>query len=272
VRLRNRTINAEFWTDPELLRWHRDKRATYEGLWCLCEDSGCLEDDAFGWKLAIWPSPLDSDITVEVLQQWRDEMVADGKLIAYEADGKKYVYLKNFHQYQRPRNPQSPNLPLPSFVTWECNDKDTRKGHYVLTSVVQEVNERSPLDCSGLDKAGLDQTVEASDNASLSNFPPCLNQSFKFRFTGEEDFRDGTGRQLLLQSLEATLGPAWVMKPTNLGQAGEAIRSGCLPDCKGSKNQAQSCCIHLIKKLEDKRSWGLVRKCWKEDREDARVR
>lgn len=134
ARLRNRQLKADFWTDPELLRWPRDKRWTYQGLWEMAEDSGCIEDDPFGWKLMLWPSPMDSDITVELLTEWRDELVEAHKAVPYEADGKHYLYLRTFHEHELPRNPQSPNLPLPAWVKWSP-DKDTKersRGRYVI--------------------------------------------------------------------------------------------------------------------------------------------
>jgi len=121
-RLRNRMVKAEFWTDPELLRWPLPKRIFYQGLWALAEDSGCLEDDAFGWKLQLFPSPADSDITLEALTAWRDELVEAGKLVPYEVGGKRYLYLPTFHRHEMTRNPQRPDLPLPPWV--EVIDKD----------------------------------------------------------------------------------------------------------------------------------------------------
>lgn len=132
ARLRNRQVKADFWNDPELLRWSREKRFTYQGLWAIAEDSGCIEDDPFGWKVVLWPSPNDADITVELLTGYRDELIAAHKTIPYEADGKRYLYLRTFHQHEAPRNPQSPNLPLPAWVKWIA-DKDTKersRGHY----------------------------------------------------------------------------------------------------------------------------------------------
>ena len=129
-RLRNRIRKADYFSDGELLRWHRDKRATYSALWALAEDSGCLEDDPFMWKLLIWPSPLDSDITVEVLAKWRDELVEAGKLIPYEVDGERFLYIKTFLQHEHPRNPQRADLPLPPWVRCEAVEgvgKDGRK-------------------------------------------------------------------------------------------------------------------------------------------------
>lgn len=129
-RLRNRIRKADYFTDGELLRWPRDKRTTYSALWAMAEDSGCLEDDCFEWKMTIWPSPLDADITVEVLEQWRDELTIAGKLIPYEAEGKRYLFLRNFHQHEKPTNPQRPDLPLPPWVVAEVTEgrsKDQKK-------------------------------------------------------------------------------------------------------------------------------------------------
>ena len=128
TRLRNRIRKADYFTDGELLRWHRDKRTTYTGLWAIAEDSGCLEDDPFTWKLLIWASPLDADITVELLAQWRDEMVAAGKLIPYEADGKAFLYIRTFHQHEHPRNPQRPDLPLPPWIKCEFKEGQSADG------------------------------------------------------------------------------------------------------------------------------------------------
>lgn len=129
-RLRNRIRKADYFTDGELLRWPRDKRTTYSGLWAIAEDSGCLEDDPFQWKMLIWGSPLDADITVELLTQWRDEMVQAGKLIAYESDGKPYLYIRTFLQHEHPRNPQRPDLPMPPWLACESVEgvgKDGRR-------------------------------------------------------------------------------------------------------------------------------------------------
>lgn len=136
-RLRNRIRKAEYFTDGELLRWHRDKRATYSGLWAIAEDSGCLEDDPFAWKLAVWASPLDADITVEKLEQWRDELIAAGKLLPYEANGKRYLFIRNFHKHESPRNPQRPDLPLPPWVSHR-REKHSRKdgGHNIVNTYI----------------------------------------------------------------------------------------------------------------------------------------
>lgn len=128
ARLRNRMVKAEFWTDAELLRWPLAKRVFYQGLWALAEDSGCVEDDWFGWKLQLFPSPVDADITQDVLEGWRDELVDADKLVPYTADGKSYLYLRTFHRHEAPRNPQRPDLPLPPWVEIENADGVSKDG------------------------------------------------------------------------------------------------------------------------------------------------
>jgi hypothetical protein len=123
ARLRNRMLKADFWGDGDLLRWPREKRFTYAGLFSLAEDSGVLEDDVFTWKFMIWPSPLDADITVEKLTKWRDELVADDKLVPYTAGADNLLFIKSFHEHEHPRNPQSPALALPPWVTFVPADK-----------------------------------------------------------------------------------------------------------------------------------------------------
>lgn len=135
ARLRNRILKADFWSDGELLRWPREKRMTYAGLFSLAEDSGCLEDDSFTWKCLLWPSPLDSDITLEMLEAWRDELCDAGKLVPYFVAGQQYLYLTSFHGHERPRNPQRPSVPLPEWITWVPHETNPHKGHYDVRQV-----------------------------------------------------------------------------------------------------------------------------------------
>jgi uncharacterized phage protein (TIGR02220 family) len=118
-RLRNRILKAAYYTDGELLRWPRDKREFYRSLWACAEDSCCLEDDMFEVKMTAWASPMDADLTVEILDTWRDELIAEGKAVRYEAEGKNYLYLPHMAEHEKPRNAQAPDLPLPPWVTCE---------------------------------------------------------------------------------------------------------------------------------------------------------
>lgn len=136
ARLRNRILKADFWSDGELLRWPREKRFTYAGLYAMAEDSGCIEDDPFTWKILIWGSPLDNDVTVEMIAQWRDDLCDAGKLVPYHEDGQQYLYIKSFHEHEHPRNPQSPSIPLPAWVTYVPGSKaDHTRARYEVSEI-----------------------------------------------------------------------------------------------------------------------------------------
>jgi hypothetical protein len=128
--LHDRLIKADFWVDGELLRWPAYKRWTYEGLWHIAEASGCLEDDPFDWKLTLWPSPKDYRIKAKHLLEWRDELVAEKKLIPYEAKGKHYLYIVKFHDHQTLKNPGRPDYPLPPWLTFEPFESNKSQGRY----------------------------------------------------------------------------------------------------------------------------------------------
>lgn len=182
-RLRNRIRKADYFTDGELLRWPRDKRTTYSGLWAIAEDSGCLEDDPFEWKVSLWPSPLDDDLTVTVLQQWRDELVRAGKLVRYEARGKRLLFIRTFHTHEHPRNPQSPTLPLPAWVVHdqiEPKRGDTtvkRNAYRVVTSLLPPQNDdstvtvTSPLSCP-VPSSPIPSLSTLSDSDESNDIPP----------------------------------------------------------------------------------------------------
>lgn len=132
MRLHNRQIKASFWNDPDILQWHRDQRTFYIGLVQLADDSGCLEDSPFAFKVQLYPSPMDADITVEVIKGWRDQLVACGRLIPYQADGKACLYLRNFHKHQKLDNPSPPEVPLPPWITWHPYPSNKKAGRYSL--------------------------------------------------------------------------------------------------------------------------------------------
>ena len=134
MKLHNRQIKASFWTDPDLLQWSRDKRWFYMGLVQLADDSGCLEDSSFAFKIQLFPSPVDADITTDIIEKWRDEMAEAGKLIRYESAGKQCLYIANFHKHQVLKNCPAPDVPLPPWLQWEPYKSNERSGKYIINN------------------------------------------------------------------------------------------------------------------------------------------
>lgn len=127
MKLRNRITKATTWTDGDMLRWHREKRDFYRSLWACAEDSCCIIDDMFEVKLTAWASPLDTDLTVEMFEQWRDELIADGKLVPYTIAGRRYLYIPTMTEHEKPRNPQQPDWPLPPWVVCTVDGEGRNK-------------------------------------------------------------------------------------------------------------------------------------------------
>jgi hypothetical protein len=159
------------------------------------------------WKLMLWGSPLDADITVELLTTWRDELVAAGKLIPYEVDGKAFLYIKTFLQHEHPRNPQRPDLPLPPWVKCESVEgvakdgkrwvrttyADTQHAVRGLNSVSTEAVQtpqprpapsRVPKGTSG---KGVGPKSSSDRKAAAALCPACLKDNFESELTPDED-------------------------------------------------------------------------------------
>ena len=133
MRLHNRQIKGNFWSDPDLIyELNRDQRMFFIGLTQLAEDSGCLEYDPRSFKIILYPA--DNDINPEVLVEWTEKIIKMGKLIVYEVEGKKYLYIKNFPKHQSLRTPAPPEIPLPIWICWKPREGSSRYGMYVYES------------------------------------------------------------------------------------------------------------------------------------------
>ncbi|AZF90282.1 MAG: hypothetical protein BPH100C_221 [Phage 5P_2] len=122
MRLHNRMVRATFWNDPDLLQQPRELRWFYQGLWHLADDSACLEDSPIAFKVNLFPGPLDNDITPELLAGYRDILISLRKLVPYTVNGKRCLYLVNFHRHQTIPTPSPPgkdSVPLPPWVRWQ---------------------------------------------------------------------------------------------------------------------------------------------------------
>lgn len=193
MKLHNRQVKASFWNDSLLARnLSRDGRFFYQGTFQLADDSGCLEDDPYAYKMMIFPAPADEDITESVLAEFRDKLIELGKLIPYEVDGQKYLFLKNFHKHQTIKNPDAPTMPLPPWIKWETYPSNPRAGKYIVSDYKNFIN-----------KAGLQSSYDfLTDNLqssyenlqSSSNLKPLtfnlINNNDNNTCVREDEFKD----------------------------------------------------------------------------------
>jgi len=120
-------LSPSFFIDDELVQ-HFDfcGRIFYEGLWCLAEDSGIYEPKVLALKMQIFPG---DNVPLEMLENYLEKLINLGKVIVYEANGKKMHWLKNFHKHQKVDKPSPPMLPLPPWIKWHGEEEMGTKRH-----------------------------------------------------------------------------------------------------------------------------------------------
>ncbi len=133
MRLHNRIIKAEFWSDTDVKAWSRDKRLFFIGIFQLSDDSGCLEDDNDLIKGLLFPYQADADITLATVGAWIDELVAENKIVRYIGKGRPCLYVFNFHKHQTLKSPAPPSVPLPEWITWQPFASNPRTGKYIVS-------------------------------------------------------------------------------------------------------------------------------------------
>jgi hypothetical protein len=181
MKLHNRQIKASFWTDTDMIRnFTLEERLFYIGLWQLADDSGCIENDPYAFKLFLFP--LNEEVTIETLVSWTQKFIKKQKLISYQAQGKDGLYLANFHKHQTIKNPQPPEVPLPPWITWKPYKSNPRTGRYEIDDPQDHQEIHHPQEIKYPHEIQhLKDTQETQDSflASDTFLTPCLQDKYK---------------------------------------------------------------------------------------------
>lgn len=101
-------MKPDFWTDEKVVQVSDSAKLLFQGLWCLADREGRLEDKpvAIGFKVRPW-DPMRADALLA-------ELATVGLITRYEADGKRCIAIPTLPQHQRlhPREMAS-KLPAP---------------------------------------------------------------------------------------------------------------------------------------------------------------
>lgn len=137
--MRKRMIDGEaFYRSPDLiLNLDFGGRLFYLGLWCLADDSGVFDPDLAGLKLNIFPG----DPVGPELAAWYDALLEMGKIIEFEAGGRRLAWLRNFHRHQVLDRPRAPVLPLPPWVRWHDSPNRRERRYEVIAHAIPEREE-----------------------------------------------------------------------------------------------------------------------------------
>lgn len=217
MRLHNRLIKADIWTSTDLIRILGDPLGLqlYQGMIQVADDAGCLPDDELAWKILLFPG---FDVDIAKLREYADALIDAEKLVPYECDGKKYLWLKNFHKHQSLNYPTPPEYPLPPWITWYPGEKrgescyrihahlcpvristDARRGFEIINQEATDSTESGQCDsddchCSDSSKIVTRHCLDSDKTVnSLSN----SNYIEKEKGCGEEEKQNGEQRHCL---------------------------------------------------------------------------
>lgn len=104
---RIRTIKPEFWTSEQVMECSPTARLLFVGMWNFCDDGGNHPASAKTLKAEVFPA---DDFTADSIQGMVDELVAQGLLLPYEADGKRFLHVTGWHHQKI----EKPNFKHPS--------------------------------------------------------------------------------------------------------------------------------------------------------------
>ena len=105
---RKRMIDPEFWLDEDITKLDYVARLFYIGTWNFSDDYAVIENSPKKLKAQIFP--YDEVDVVPIIES----LVKMKKYIPFEADEKKYLFIKNFLKYQRVDKPSINRNPSPS--------------------------------------------------------------------------------------------------------------------------------------------------------------
>lgn len=107
---RIRTYKPSFFRSEDVAALTFRARLTWLGLWPHCDDEGRMKDNAKLIKGDVWP--LD-DVSLEDVEADLAELAAEGRIVRYEVDGRRYLAVTNWAEHQRIQKPTPSKIPPP---------------------------------------------------------------------------------------------------------------------------------------------------------------
>lgn len=92
---RIRTIKPEYWTSEQVMNCSRDARCLFIGMWNFCDDGGNHPASVKTLKAEVFPG--DDDATMDAMMRWIDELIEQGLLAEYEAEGREFWHVTGWH-------------------------------------------------------------------------------------------------------------------------------------------------------------------------------
>lgn len=132
---RIRTVKPEHWNDKELAKISFQAHLFWIGTWNFSDDEGVFEDDVNLLKSQIFPRR--TDIRVEQVSQWLDQLVKARFIVPFVFNNQGYYIHRTFKIHQKIDRPQVSKIPedLLRRIIAECSTN-------VRPCIVEESNSK----------------------------------------------------------------------------------------------------------------------------------
>lgn len=132
--MRIRTIKPEFFKDESLAEHSAFHRLFFAGLWTMADREGRLEDRPKFIKAEIFPyDKIDAEKILSDLH-------TAGFIIRYRADGKNFIFIKNFSKHQRPNSREAESA-IPAYAENTTDENRYNLSHARTRTLVQDREE-----------------------------------------------------------------------------------------------------------------------------------
>ena len=122
--------------DPDLVKaLNCDGLLVYEILWGNADDFGGFELNLE--RIKLWCGALK--VTTQRIKSILNELIKLKKLVPYEAQGRHYIWLKNFMKHQPIKNPSLPSILLPEWITYEVKQYPSGKKYANYTVIPEKL-------------------------------------------------------------------------------------------------------------------------------------
>lgn len=109
---RIRSVSPDLCVSETMAELPATLERTFVRLWTHCDDDGRCVDNPRLIKAAIYP--LHDAITAPVLEGELAALADAGLILRYEVNGKRYLLVRSWGQYQHPKNPAKSKCPPPA--------------------------------------------------------------------------------------------------------------------------------------------------------------
>jgi hypothetical protein len=106
---RIRTIKPTHVNDKELANVSLQAHLLWVLSWCFSDDEGVIENDPLLLRSQIFPRR--TDIRIEQVQQWIDQLIKARFVIPFDHEGQGYLLHRTFQTHQKIDRPQASKIP-----------------------------------------------------------------------------------------------------------------------------------------------------------------